>query len=165
QGPVGETGPAGPVGATGPAGPQGPVGPAGADSILAYAQFSTAGSTFTDGTALPLTLTVDGTNGLIVPAATSATLTEGVYLIHYELTGTLSTAGQALSVTPNLNGTPLAPYVTEFTGSDGSLTGTAQSTFLLDVPASGVLAFNFSTDDESGLTDANFNVTVIKIDE
>lgn len=130
---------------------------------MAYAQFSTAGATFTDGTALPLTLTVDGTNSLIVPAADSITLTDGIYLIHYETEGTLSEATQGFTVSPSLNGTALTPYVSEFNGSTDYLTGEAQSTFLVEAPASAVLAFDFSTTDTDGVSDGTVNVTVIKL--
>lgn len=130
-GPIGLTGPQGPQGIQGEVGPQGPVGPAGADGTNGLASFGGAYSTTTtaiDLTTAPTTLTLDtilplsnvtaGTNSLTVANA-------GTYQIDYGILGSVDAdATITLAVTQNGTNIPQSvvskPFTTTVDGLNNS---------------------------------------------
>ena len=163
-GPQGPEGPAGPQGLEGPAGPQGPEGPAGPQGpagVEGYASFVTFQAIFPSGGNIPFATGTADPSGRIVPSSdTQVTLAPGVYLVMYQVSAVLETAGY-LQVTPSYGGQGHLEYGVYGRTAADSVTVSGSASWILTAQEQVTLALNSSG--SSATRDGALTLTILAL--
>lgn len=161
MGPRGAAGAEGPRGETGPRGVTGPEGPAGEVPDDVFASFYNYGIVPDNASLLPIISSVEDVTGQIsVSGGNRLILEPGYYLISYQVSGILNTAGY-IQVTPFYNGAAdiVRGIYCMVNGGVSSADGSAY--FILYAPAQ--TSFTLTFNSNVRVADVQMTLTVLKL--